>query len=65
MSQYLLTRIQIIQQELETLKKLVACQLEGTGQKTKIEGLWEDTEVTEADLEAAEKAVFRDAYQFK
>ena len=64
MSQYLLTRIQTIQQELETLKKLVACQLEGTCQKTKMEGLWEDIEVSETDLEAAEKAVFRDADQF-
>ena len=65
MSQYVLLRIQAIQEELEALKKTVVHQLEGSRNKTQIKGLWKDVVVTDEDLEEAEKAVFRDAVQWE
>ena len=65
MSQYVLLRIQAIQEELEALKKTVIHQLEGSRNKTKIKGLWKDVVITDEDLEEAEKAVFRDAVQWE
>ncbi|MBW4612523.1 MAG: hypothetical protein KME21_04445 [Desmonostoc vinosum HA7617-LM4] len=65
MSQYVLLRIQAIQEELEALKRTVLHQLEGSRNKTQIQGLWKDILVTEQDLEEAEKAVFRDAIQWE
>ena len=59
MSQYVLLRIQAIQEELEALKKTVIHQLEGSRNKTQIQGLWKDVVITDEDLEEAEKAVFK------
>lgn len=63
MSEYVLVRIQAIQQELEELKKIVAHQLQSSRQKTNLKGLWKGIEVTEEDVESAQQAVFRDAYE--
>ena len=60
MSQYVLLPIQVIQEELEALKKTVIHQLEGSRNKTQIKGLWKDFVISDDDLEEAEKAVFRD-----
>ena len=60
MSQYVLLRIQVIQEELEALKKTVIHQLEGSRNKTQIKGLWKDVGISDDDLEEAKKAVFRD-----
>ena len=65
MSQYVLLRIQAIQEELEALKKTVVHQLEGSRNSTQIKGLWENILITDEDLEEAEKAVFRDAVQWE
>jgi hypothetical protein len=65
MSQYVLLRIQAIQEELEALKKTVIHQLEGSRNQTQIKGLWKDILVTDEDLEAASKAVFRDAIRWE
>ena len=65
MSQYLLLRIQAIQEELEALKKTVVHQLEGSRNSTQIKGLWENILITDEDLEEAEKAVFRDAVHWE
>ncbi|MEC4812407.1 MAG: hypothetical protein SAK29_03895 [Scytonema sp. PMC 1069.18] len=65
MSQYVLLRIQAIQEELEALKKTVIYQLEGSRNKTQIKGLWKDVVVTDEDLEEAEKAVCRNAVQWE
>ena len=65
MSQYVLLRIQAIQEELEALKKTVIYQLEGSRNQTKIKGLWKDVVISDDDLEEAEKAVFRDAVQWE
>ncbi|MFM7717479.1 MAG: hypothetical protein ACKO7A_33655 [Microcystis sp.] len=59
MSQYVLLRIQVIQEELEALKKTVIHQLEGSRNKTQIKGLWKDVVISDDDLEEAEKAVFQ------
>ena len=60
MSQYVLLPIQVIQEELEALKKTVIHQLEGSRNKTQIKGLWKDFVISDDDLEESEKAVFRD-----
>jgi hypothetical protein len=65
MSEYVLARIQAIQQELEALRKTVAHQLQGSRKKTQLKGLWKGIEVTEEDLKAAQQAVFRDAYEWE
>lgn len=51
MSEYVLDRIQAIQQELEELRKTVAHQLQGSRQKTQLKGLWKGIAVTEEDIE--------------
>ena len=54
--EYVLARIQAIQQELEELKKTVAYQIESSEskiKKTKLKGLWKGVNVTEEDIEAA------------
>ena len=60
MSQYVLLPIQVIQEELEALKKMVIHQLEGSRNKTQIKGLWKDVVISDDDLEESKKAVFRD-----
>ena len=60
MSQYVLLRIQVIQEKLEAFKKTVIHQLEGSRNQTQIKGLWKDVVISDDDLEEAEKAVFRD-----
>jgi hypothetical protein len=65
MSEYILIRISAIQKELEDLKQAIARELQGTRRPTKLEGLWDGIEITDEDLEAAEKAVFRDAYKWQ
>jgi hypothetical protein len=65
MSQYVLLRIQAIQEELEALKKTVIYQIEGSRNQTQIKGLWKDVVISDDDLEEAEKAVFRDALQWE
>lgn len=59
MSQYILVRIQAIQNELETLKKLVINQGKESPNQTKIKGLWQDIVVNDEDLEEAKKAMFK------
>jgi len=54
MSQYVLLPIQVIQEELEALKKMVI------HHQTQIKGLWKDVVISDDDLEEAKKAVFRD-----
>lgn len=53
MSQYVLLPIQVIQEELEALKKTVIHQLEGSRNKTQIKGLWKDVVISDDDLEKA------------
>ncbi len=59
MSQYVLLRIQSLQEELESLKKIVSHQLLQNPRKpTYIKGLWKDLEITDDDFTDAKKAVF-------
>jgi hypothetical protein len=65
---YVLARIQAIQQDLEELRKFLAHNIEKPEcqvKKTKLRGLWKGIDVTEKDLEEAKQSVFRDAYEFK
>jgi hypothetical protein len=64
MSEYILARIQAIQQELEELRKGVAHQVVGLRRRTKLKGLWKGVVTTEEDLAEAERAVFKDVYKF-
>lgn len=64
-SEYVLARIEALQQELESLRKVVAYSVERPRRTTKLKGLWRGVEVTEEELEEAKLAVFRDAYQFQ
>ncbi|EDX73762.1 MAG: hypothetical protein RIB93_05660 [Coleofasciculus sp. D1-CHI-01] len=65
MSEYVLARIEAIQQELEALRQLVAHQVQNTKRQTHLKGLWKDVEITDKDIEAAKQAVFRDAYNWQ
>jgi hypothetical protein len=58
MSQYVLQRIQAIQDELENLKKLVQSQSQEKPKTTQIQGLWQNITIDEQDFTEAEKAVF-------
>ncbi|BBC24119.1 hypothetical protein [Pseudanabaena sp. ABRG5-3] len=61
MSQYVLLRIQSLQEELESLKKIVSHQLLQSPRKpTYIKGLWKELEITDDDFANAKKAVFKD-----
>ncbi len=64
MSQYILVRIQAIQDELETLKRLISNQEKESRNPTKISGLWKDIVVTDEDLEEAKKAVFKNVLEW-
>jgi hypothetical protein len=59
---YLETRIDAMQQELEQLRKMLIYQLEDSKRKTQLKGLWKGIEVTEEEIEEAERAVFKHAY---
>lgn len=66
MDQYVLARLDALQQELERLRRAVAVQgSERPKRTTKLKGLWEGIDVTDEDLEEAKRAVFRDAYEFE
>ena len=61
MSQYVLLRIQSLQEELESLKKIVSNQLlHSPRKKTSIKGLWKDFEINDDDFADARSAVFKD-----
>lgn len=61
MSQYVLHRLQAIQDELDQLKRLVTHELNASHEATHIKGLWKDVNITEEDLANAKNAVFRTA----
>ena len=65
MSESVLARIEALQQELEELRKTVAHQAGGSKRRTKLKGLWKGTRVADQDFAAAERAVFRQAYEFE
>jgi hypothetical protein len=63
-TQYVLARIQAIEQELADLKKVLVSEIESP-KKTKLKGLWKGINVTDDDIEEAKHAIFRDAYNVK
>jgi hypothetical protein len=66
MSQYVLLRIQSLQEELESLKKIVSNQmLHSPRKKTSIKGLWKDFEIHDEDFFDARMAIFKDANNWK
>jgi len=62
-TEYVLARIQAIEQELADLKKVIIS--EEIPKKTKLKGLWKGIDISDDDLEKAKIAVFKDAYRFK
>jgi len=64
MSHYVLQRIQAIQDELETLKKIVESESQNTSEVVKIEGLWKGIDITDQDLMEAKNSVFRSDLKF-
>lgn len=62
-SNYVITRLEAIQKELEMLKHSLE---ESEEQKViKLEGLWKGVEITEEDLEEAKRSLFKGAYQYE
>jgi len=57
MSHYVLQRIQAIQDELETLKKIVKSESQNTSKAVKIQGLWKGIDITDQDLMEAKNSV--------
>jgi hypothetical protein len=64
MSHYVLQRIQAIQDELETLKKIVESESQNTSKVVKIQGLWKGIDITDQDLMEAKNSVFRSDLKF-
>jgi hypothetical protein len=64
MSHYVLQRIQAIQDELETLKKIIESESQNTSNIVKIEGLWKGIDITDQDLMEAKNSVFRSDLKF-
>jgi hypothetical protein len=64
MSHYVLQRIQAIQDELETLKKIVESESQNTSEVVKIQGLWKGIDITDQDLMEAKNSVFRSDLKF-
>jgi hypothetical protein len=62
LDEYVLARIESIQQELEFLKKTVAVMPVATRHKTRLKGLWQDLEISEDDVKEAKHAIFRFVY---
>ncbi|MGL5942505.1 MAG: hypothetical protein ACRC2S_19430 [Waterburya sp.] len=65
MSNYVLIRIEALQKELETLKKVVNHQLQDSKQTTQLRGLWKGVETTEEEILEAKKVAFRNAYEWE
>ena len=63
-SEYVLARIQAIEQELADLRKVLVSEIESP-KKTKLKGLWKGINVTDEYIEEAKHAIFKDAYNFK
>jgi hypothetical protein len=61
MSQYVLLRIQSLQEELESLKKIVSHQLLQNRKPTYIRGLWKDFDINDDDIAQAKRAIFKDS----
>ena len=59
-NEYVLARIEAIQQDLDHLRNY----MENPKRKVKLKGLWKGTNVSEEDIEEAKRAVFKDAYRF-
>ena len=57
---YITVRIQVIQKELELLKK----SLESPEEVESIEGLWKGVKITEEDIQGAKQSLFKGAYKF-
>lgn len=56
MSEYILARIQAIQQDLEELKSYI----KNPKRRVKLKGLWKGVNISEEDIEEAKQAVFED-----
>lgn len=62
---YVVARIEAIEQELETLKRNLITSPARVRRKTELKGLWRGVEISEEDIEEARQAVFKKAYQFE
>jgi hypothetical protein len=62
LDEYVLARIESIQQELEFLKKAVTIKPMSRRRKTALRGLWQGIEINEEDITEAKRAIFKFAY---
>ena len=60
MNLYVLQRIQAIEAELATFKKIISEPSQSNYKETSIKGLWKDITLNEDDFLEAERAIFRD-----
>ena len=65
MSDYILTRIDAIQQELEALKKILAAQNQSDHRSTQPRGIWKGVDISDQLLEEAKKSAFSTAYNWQ
>ena len=63
-NEYLITRMQMIQKELEELQRVAKRQLQEPKRKVKLRGIWHGVRVSEEELHEAKQAIFKDAYTF-
>jgi|GEM_PF-1040523 hypothetical protein len=62
MANYLLVRIEALQEELDRLRQAVLNQSQGEKRPTQLRELWHGVEFSDDDFAAARQAVFRDAF---
>ena len=63
-NEYLLTRMRMIQKELEELQRVAERQLQKPKRKVRLKGIWNGVHVSEDELQEAKQAIFKDAYTF-
>ena len=56
---YVLKRIEMMEQELERLKK--AFLKKGKGEVISLRGIWEGVDVSDAEIEEAKRSLFKEA----
>lgn len=59
MNNYVLTRIEALQQELACLHQILVRQAKGEKATVELEGIWQGVEFNDSDFDLAKQSVFR------
>lgn len=65
MSELILARIEMIQKELDELKKIVINQKIGVKRKANLGGIWQGIDVSDDEIKEAQRSIFKNINCFK